>query len=159
MKCPRCQTDLLKSSYEGVSVDVCKSCSGTWLDQAELKQIIEIRQEFFKSSNIKQTIDGKNFVVPKAESESRIPCAVCSKMMNTFIYGLDSGIVIDRCPESHGLWFDQGELEKVQMFREYWEAEAQKRGSEWEDLANSIKSPESKFTLSPFKILVNFFFD
>lgn len=159
MKCPRCQTGLVNSSYEGVSVDVCKSCAGTWLDQGELKQIIEIRQEFFKSPNINNTITGRSFIVPKAESESRIPCAVCSKMMNTFIYGMDSGIVIDRCLDNHGLWFDQGELDKVQMFREFWEAEASKRGSEWEALANGIKPTKSKYTLSPFKILVNFFFD
>ena len=33
-------------------------------------------------------------------------------------YAQDSGIIINRCPSCGGLWFDRGELDKVQMLVE-----------------------------------------
>ena len=38
--------------------------------------------------------------------------------METFNYGGDSGIVLDRCRACGGVWLDGGELEKVQVLVE-----------------------------------------
>lgn len=158
MNCPRCQTILVNKQYEGVSLDTCSSCQGTWLDEGELKVIIEKREYFFKDQEIKKTLSERTFTLKESENESRIPCPKCMKMMKTFNYGGDSGIILDRCNDNHGLWFDQGELDKVQMFREHWEKEAQSRGNEWMLMINSTKT-KSPSSLSPFQLLVNFFFD
>ena len=41
MHCPRCETTLLdERDREGVTVDVCKTCRGLWLDRGELEKLI-----------------------------------------------------------------------------------------------------------------------
>jgi Zn-finger nucleic acid-binding protein len=41
MNCPRCETAPLdERDREGVTIDVCKSCRGLWLDRGELEKLI-----------------------------------------------------------------------------------------------------------------------
>lgn len=41
MNCPRCETATLdEREREGVTIDVCKSCRGLWLDRGELEKLI-----------------------------------------------------------------------------------------------------------------------
>ena len=41
MNCPRCETATLdERDREGVTIDVCKSCRGLWLDRGELEKLI-----------------------------------------------------------------------------------------------------------------------
>lgn len=42
LRCPRCEdTDLDQRMREGVSIDVCPSCRGVWLDRGELEKVAE----------------------------------------------------------------------------------------------------------------------
>lgn len=41
MHCPRCETATLdEREREGVTIDVCRSCRGLWLDRGELEKLI-----------------------------------------------------------------------------------------------------------------------
>lgn len=40
MKCPRCESRLDERERHGITVDVCGSCRGIWLDRGELEKII-----------------------------------------------------------------------------------------------------------------------
>jgi len=41
MKCPRCETATLdEKEREGVTIDVCRSCRGLWLDRGELEKLV-----------------------------------------------------------------------------------------------------------------------
>ena len=41
MKCPRCETAVLdEREREGITIDVCASCRGLWLDRGELEKLI-----------------------------------------------------------------------------------------------------------------------
>jgi len=41
MHCPRCETTSLdERDRDGVTVDVCRSCRGVWLDRGELEKLI-----------------------------------------------------------------------------------------------------------------------
>jgi Zn-finger nucleic acid-binding protein len=41
MHCPRCeQASLDEREREGITVDVCRSCRGIWLDRGELEKLI-----------------------------------------------------------------------------------------------------------------------
>ena len=42
MHCPKCKTNLTNESYEGVEIDRCQTCKGTWLDSGEITKIIDI---------------------------------------------------------------------------------------------------------------------
>ncbi|MGA7613812.1 MAG: zf-TFIIB domain-containing protein [Thermoanaerobaculia bacterium] len=40
MKCPKCGMDLYEFDYQGVTLDRCLSCGGTWFDAGEMDRII-----------------------------------------------------------------------------------------------------------------------
>lgn len=39
MHCPKCGMELKTIQYQGIDVDRCFSCDGTWLDEGELEKI------------------------------------------------------------------------------------------------------------------------
>ena len=39
MKCPRCDGSLQESKFEEVTIDICDTCAGVWLDSGELEQL------------------------------------------------------------------------------------------------------------------------
>ena len=39
MRCPKCGMELKTISYQGVEIDRCFHCHGTWLDQGELEKL------------------------------------------------------------------------------------------------------------------------
>ena len=160
MDCPRCQKTLESKTYEDVHIDACSNCNGAWLDEGEIVSIVEEREKSFSSENISKTVKGRSFTIPKAEKEHDLNCPKCSGPMKSMVYGADSGIIIDRCAQGDGLWFDANELEKVQMYREHWEKEALKKEVEWLKMAKSVKTKKDPYkdSVGPFKLLVNLFY-
>jgi Zn-finger nucleic acid-binding protein len=77
-------------------------------------------------------------------------------------YDYSSGIILDRCPEGHGLWLDGGELEKVQITREQSDEEFEKSREDWLALAKSALSDKEgiadenrRRNMRPTKYLAN----
>jgi hypothetical protein len=43
MKCPRCETAVLdERERSGMTIDVCTSCRGVWLDRGELEKLLAL---------------------------------------------------------------------------------------------------------------------
>lgn len=142
MNCPRCGSETLQSEiYEGIEIDRCQACRGTWLDQGEVSKIIDRRAEKFGASEIKSTAENSSPGVSTLEREKKLLCPQCSSLMESVNYGYASGIIIDNCPHYHGVWLDASELEKIQMYREGWELICQDKEVEW--LLLTIKDSES----------------
>jgi len=40
-RCPKCDELLWQRTFDGVSLEGCKSCGGTWFDARELEQILQ----------------------------------------------------------------------------------------------------------------------
>ncbi len=77
-------------------------------------------------------------------------------------YDYSSGIILDRCPQGHGLWLDGGELEKVQIVREQSEDEFEKSREDWTALAKSALTDKEEIAdenrrrkMRPTKYLAN----
>lgn len=115
MKCINCKSELIQQKYEGVVIDKCPSCDGVWLDHGELGKILDARDVKFSRKQIIENIKKKNMDAAVTTSYN---CPHCSKKMNRFNYSVNSGVILDRCPDEHGLWFDKGELEKIQIVME-----------------------------------------
>jgi uncharacterized protein len=47
MKCPKCGMDLTTIDFQGVKIDQCPSCNGTFLDAGELQEILKRGGGFF----------------------------------------------------------------------------------------------------------------
>jgi len=104
MKCPSCdQPSLVETMTKGgVLVDVCKTCKGVWLDRGEV---------FFFSRKPKE-LERLLASEPIENKLSHRQCPRCDLNLLEVPF-LRPDLVVDRCPECEGYWFDAGELQKA----------------------------------------------
>jgi Zn-finger nucleic acid-binding protein len=43
IRCPRCRVMMHKLTQRGVTIDVCPTCQGIWLDRGELSKLLETK--------------------------------------------------------------------------------------------------------------------
>jgi len=102
MQCPRCNNHLVILEYNGVEVDHCYRCGGTWLDTGEIQLLFHNHTHLtFYTSELTDKIS------------ITIKCPYCKKVMPNIHFENEEKIVINKCPDEHGLWFDKGELEII----------------------------------------------
>jgi uncharacterized protein len=100
MNCPKCRKPMVVLELDNIEIDYCLACKGVWLDSGELELLLG------------NTNHPKLF--PDIESaEKKIKCPKCARKMTKIRIGKPDGVLIDSCIETHGLWFDGGELEKA----------------------------------------------
>ena len=88
-----------------VEIDHCLTCGGIWLDAGELELLLdrsEEREALFNSLEAEKTA-----------KEVKRRCPICWKKMSKVSCGKDRKILIDRCRNNDGIWFDRGELREV----------------------------------------------
>jgi len=138
-RCPYCKEKLVEKEYEGVPIDVCLKCGGVWLDKDELYEIIKRREAKFSEEEKKSVDPEKPIQGTQAELIPEINCPICGALMNRFTYAATSGVVIDRCPQGHGVWLDNGELEKIQIYIEKSEELGEKNYAKYTRILNQVK--------------------
>lgn len=144
MKCPRCITiELKEKKYEGIEIDSCDHCHGSWLANSELTHIVQIREVTFPPELVDHALASAKGGIPETELAHDLNCPECYKPMKPINYGINSGIIIDRCTQDHGLWFDGLELEKIQAYREYWQDNTESNQEKLHKLIN-IQSKNHK---------------
>lgn len=116
MNCPGCASPMQLVKYEGVMIDQCGSCGGTWLDYKEISRIIQSTEEEFSDQERSQAFETKS--LDTRPSGKTLQCSSCKTPLETFYYLINSGVVLDRCNSCKGIYFDAGELEKAQILME-----------------------------------------
>jgi Zn-finger nucleic acid-binding protein len=103
MNCPACKNPMVILELNQVEIDYCSECKGIWLDNGELDLIFSSsdRKEISKSFSIKNDFD-----------ETKRRCPNCKKKMDKVEFE-NTGIIIDKCIDEHGVWFDSGELKSI----------------------------------------------
>jgi Zn-finger nucleic acid-binding protein len=104
--CPVCNEPLIAFELEGVEIDRCLTCHGTWLDAGELEQIAELAA--VPTGPLTSALQTSR---PGPRTKRR--CPRCRRKLNTVVVGTDPPVEIDRCPLEHGLWLDAGELKTL----------------------------------------------
>jgi uncharacterized protein len=62
MKCPRDNSEMVKTAREGIEIDYCPECRGVWLERGELTKIIErSAAEWNERSGIGESKEGKEY--------------------------------------------------------------------------------------------------
>ena len=125
MKCPIDNTELKEIEYERtIKVDQCESCNGMWLYDWELKAIQANKGNYYEDE-IKKLPDLVNQSFFQAINKTRplINCPKCadndqSIQMERREHGYCSQIMIDVCPQCHGIWLDKGEIKALEVFFE-----------------------------------------
>ncbi len=102
MNCPRCKNPMLVLELAEVEIDYCDDCGGIWLDEGELELLLE-------ESEAKERLLN-SFTRAEEISEEKIKCPICGRKMEKVFIGDDKNVLIDKCKNQHGLWFDKGEL-------------------------------------------------
>lgn len=121
MNCPICsEQELTQETYEAVDLDICPKCNGTWLDPAGLSLIVDKKEEKFEPDLIVETLSAAKSGIDTDEQIKKLKCPVCSVTMSKVNYDYSSGVIIDVCSQ-HGIWLDEGELDKIQIHREHWQ--------------------------------------
>src|SRR5262245_42729348 len=94
--CPSCKEPMVVFELDGVEIDRCLKCAGTWLDAGELERLAGGSPD-----RLAAAISGA-----AAAKKGERRCVRCSGRMDVIQV---QGVEIDRCPRGHGLWFDKNE--------------------------------------------------
>jgi Zn-finger nucleic acid-binding protein len=92
--------------HKKIELDYCPKCYGVWFDSGELEL-------FLDSLNLekREQFVSKLLSAPETKTaEKRRRCPICARRMKKVVIDKKSGILIDVCPRSDGLWFDGGEV-------------------------------------------------
>lgn len=133
-----------QEEYEGIEIDRCTNCKGTWLDATEITKIVDNIEESFSRDLIHETLNGASTVITTEDRKDRIKYPKCSETMSVNNYDFSSGIIIDHCTNSHGIWLDADELEKIQIHMEHWKNVHEEKKDEWEGYLNEINEQHEK---------------
>lgn len=105
MICPVCKESMFVLELDQVEIDYCSGCGGIWLDAGELELLVESEAERTKLINsLKEE--------PK-HPEKKYRCPICRRKMIKVRAGENRELLIDKCINAHGFWFDKGELNSV----------------------------------------------
>ncbi len=116
-RCPKCKLPTARVEYEGVRVRMCGRCGGYWLKPVALKAIANRRDTEFTEIVQERFLQ----IAEESDSKDELLCLSCGKHMIKEHFKEWDDIVIDRCPKCGGIWLDPGELEKIQIYWEYFQ--------------------------------------
>jgi len=100
MDCPKCDGTLHEiDSDEGVVLDFCQSCKGLWFDSGETSIYFEMATDL---PDIEAASDGAR--------ATGFKCPKCRGDLEEIRFLPDEPLLLDRCRNCGGIWFDAGEV-------------------------------------------------
>lgn len=106
LSCPTCAFPMNATGLDGVEVDYCLRCGGTFLDPGEAEKLMgpALSTDYWWSPAVLQHV--------------RLGRAQCPKDGATFkefhIAYADEQVLVDVCGQCQGIWLDRGECKKLQ---------------------------------------------
>lgn len=104
--CPECGKPMIVLELEGIELDHCLECGGTWLDAEELEWLHEVAG----------TAPGAvraSLAETRRRTQPKRKCPRCRKKLDVVTIGKSPAVEVDRCSRGHGLWLDRGELQAI----------------------------------------------
>ncbi len=101
--CPVCGQPLVLFELEGVEIDRCLECGGTWLDAGELEELAALAGA--SPGRLSEAVERG-----EGSRHGKRRCVRCPAKLRVIKVG---GVEIDRCPWGHGLWFDRAEVKAL----------------------------------------------
>jgi Zn-finger nucleic acid-binding protein len=123
--CPKCKKPTLSNfnTSEGVVVDFCEECFGIWFDKNELAHYIELSVDIPEIKEMKKSARKTGLVCPK-----------CNSGLEEIPFSSKTDILVDRCGNCGGIFFDAGEI-----------IEAEKASAVLENLEDRMKNVVKRF--------------
>jgi Zn-finger nucleic acid-binding protein len=111
---------MIAFELEGVEIDRCVKCGGTWLDAGELAMITQLAG--VEPGGVTHSLERA-----KLGRRGKKVCPRCGRRLRLVVVapeGDGQSVELDRCPAGHGLWLDKGEMETaIALFEEATDAE------------------------------------
>lgn len=126
MKCPLDTKELQPYTYEAdIQVQACPSCNGMWLEPGDLEAIQEMVERDYSEELSRMPDLGYNaYELAQQKARRTLRCPRCAAEMESREYARCSQVMIDVCPQCHGIWLDRGEVEALEIFFERARPEA-----------------------------------
>ncbi len=122
MKCPKCESNLIKVKVttrpeygadilqdaeltQEIELDQCASCNGIWFDVKELDQYLAEKLLILDAPRVKDYGE-----LNKKDG----PCPRCHQMMKKKPAPKGGGFTVDVCEKCHGVWLDSSELDRLE---------------------------------------------
>jgi hypothetical protein len=99
---------MLVLEFNLVEMDWCPECRGAWLDSGEL-ELVGQRAGALCAELEHALLHGRS----GPEERSGLLCPVCDRRLVPVQADTEPPVVVDRCPQRHGIWFERGELQTV----------------------------------------------
>ena len=97
--CPECYRPFVLATVSGIELDCCPKCRGIWFDPGELQAFSHQEKEIPSDD--------------KAHRPSRFRCPDCDAEMVEYTFVNPHSLMVDRCPNGHGVYLEDRELERV----------------------------------------------
>jgi Zn-finger nucleic acid-binding protein len=104
MDCPHCRKPMAILELEGIEIDHCLACGGTWLDSGEFETLAQ-------RAGVEAGCPTELLAAATGGTLVALRCPRCGEKLRV-IHPV-GGLELDRCPRGDGLWFDRGELRKL----------------------------------------------
>ena len=101
MDCPGCDSRLVQVDQEGIQIDVCTTCRGTWFDAGELEQLQKKRP-------VELLPHGGEIVMMRAYKWGVRDCPACK--LRSLPIGELRGHRVGKCGSCSGVWVALGKL-------------------------------------------------
>ena len=112
MKCPTCSSELKRILYEGLPVFRCMKCHGYLLGENRVEGVKRARKR--TAEQLKRDVAAE----AGSDTEETIRCPRCRRKMRKRFLKEPAALHLDVCPECEHVWFDGGELARMQLTHE-----------------------------------------
>ena len=110
--CPSCEIPLQRVEG-GKGCHRCTCCCGLWVTDEFLALAVQASE-----AQIAGILGGQAGGHTFSRSPQQRDCPGCSRPMENYPFGYQSGIWVDGCPDGHGVWLDAGELRLIRDYQE-----------------------------------------
>lgn len=108
MLCPACQSSLSEKDCNGILLDVCSSCSGSWFVGGEFRASKDEADPDLQWMDFDFFANGDNLKMRRGDR----CCPKCDSAMVELEYER-TGVLVDCCQNCKGLWLDGGEFKRI----------------------------------------------
>jgi len=110
--CPACGQILFVYSIFSIDFEGCPKCKGIWLIKDELRKL-KNKASGGSMRWLKDEIEDMEKTNARVTNRSCVKCK--STKMVSVIFG-KSSVIVDLCPQCHGVWLDKGEFEAISAY-------------------------------------------
>lgn len=112
-KCAKCLNEMAQVQVGNITIDVCRGCGGIWFDLDELMSTIQM-----ESGDREKLGDCLLEESARKDGWNQDPafCPRCGSALKPQHFDKDLPIIIDVCPQEHGIWLDKGEFTEIRRF-------------------------------------------